>query len=597
MKTHPISIAQAAQAAWSFSKFGLSDKEEAEIVAAQLRRVALVIPVAIPLVLTAIALVVLAIIEINAAAPDIWLLGSWLSAGAICCISGLFVYSTIKNATVTDGRRQLSSDVRVLWIGWTLIALSLGGAALFTALAGPQGIAGMALASVKVPVITVLIAGAAFLLCPVPLLSLTVIVLLGIPCLLIAASTLGIGEYAVTACLVGLITFSSLSFLAFRYFLEMQLTIIAGKRQSEDISLLLGDFEAQASDWLWETDTEGKLTYVPDRMSVASRGTAKHMAKLIDFFELPWQPQLHDMLQQRKPFRGMELPLEIEGKRRWWSISGTPLLEGGWRGVASDVTVNHAQLAALEASKEDVERALEVKDRFISRISHELRTPLNAIIGFSQLIESGSLGEVDNPQILDYLGDIRKSGEHLSLEFEKLIEFSDYAAKRRAPALSHLDLADVLDTAAATKQMFANANAVAMQVRCEEGLTVRANRELLCNAIGHLIDNAVRFSAAGGFVEIEGRSAEESIDIVVTDHGIGMSADELERAREPFAQADDGWDRRYSGLGLGLTLAEAQLALLGGRLRLDSSPGKGSSAHISLPRKRARRARGQMQTA
>jgi len=77
MKTHPISIAQAAQAAWSFSKFGLSDKEEAEIVAAQLRRVALVIPVAIPLVLTAIALVVLAIIEINAAAPDIWLLGSW----------------------------------------------------------------------------------------------------------------------------------------------------------------------------------------------------------------------------------------------------------------------------------------------------------------------------------------------------------------------------------------------------------------------------------------------------------------------------------------------------------------------------------------
>jgi signal transduction histidine kinase len=222
-------------------------------------------------------------------------------------------------------------------------------------------------------------------------------------------------------------------------------------------------------------------------------------------------------------------------------------------------------------------------------MSHELRTPLNAIIGFSEVIISKTLGPL-GPEVYDgYVRDINASGVHLLEIINDILDLSKAEA-------GHLELVedwvDVDAAIAASVRLLrprAEQAGVALDVEVQLDLPLlygdeRKLKQILIN----LLSNAVKFTPQGGSVRVEaGPDLAGGLFIRVVDTGIGMAAEEIPKALEPFRQIDNRLARKYDGTGLGLPLTAAMLRLHGGALTIESVPGAGTTATASFPRERA----------
>ena len=225
------------------------------------------------------------------------------------------------------------------------------------------------------------------------------------------------------------------------------------------------------------------------------------------------------------------------------------------------------------------------KSRFFAQVTHELRTPLNAILGFSETIRQEMFGPVANSRYLEYAGLIHDAGAHLlSLINDLLDEARIEAGKMEiapirvsAPALarSALDLVELLaegrDIALATTGLSS----------CPDvNVDLRAMKQVLVN----LLSNAIKYTLPGGRIDVRFVSrADGGVAIEVTDTGIGMSADDLRIAFEPFGRAGGVEARRQQGTGIGLSLARALVRLHGGDLTLASRLDSGTTATVILP--------------
>jgi two-component system cell cycle sensor histidine kinase PleC len=224
----------------------------------------------------------------------------------------------------------------------------------------------------------------------------------------------------------------------------------------------------------------------------------------------------------------------------------------------------------------------------MANMSHELRTPLNAIIGFSEVMENEGLGPLA-PRYRSYAGDIRASGYHLLalvndvLDLEKAL--SGRAALMEAPLELHQEvLRPSLRLAADT----AARHGVTIDLRSAGAeVCVNADARKLVQIVTNLLTNAAKYSEAGSRVELRPAIAESGeVQILVRDQGIGMTEDETARALEPFTQVGDRRDRHQGGTGLGLPLAVELTRRHGGRLEIDSTPGRGTTVTVTLPPER-----------
>ena len=244
------------------------------------------------------------------------------------------------------------------------------------------------------------------------------------------------------------------------------------------------------------------------------------------------------------------------------------------------------QLAAAADAASRVDALSRTKSRFFAQVTHELRTPLNAILGFSETIRQEIFGPVTNTRYLEYAGLIHDAGEHLlSLINDLLDEARIEAGKMEiapirvaAPALarSALDLVEMLadsrDIAIATTGLSA----------CPDlNVDPRAMKQVLVN----LLSNAIKYTPPGGHIDIGFASRSDGgVAIAIADTGIGMSAEDLRVAFEPFGRAGDIEERRrQQGTGLGLSLARALVRLHGGDLTLASELDRGTTATVILP--------------
>lgn len=244
--------------------------------------------------------------------------------------------------------------------------------------------------------------------------------------------------------------------------------------------------------------------------------------------------------------------------------------------------------ANLLAAKNMAEEANRAKNRFLTTMSHELRTPLNAIIGFSQMLADnpyGNLNEKQNRQSRRIL----ESGRRLLDLINEVLDITQIEAGRIKPQQMPMDLPRVLAESldAANSSQPDKGLRFSLEVEPEaDGLSLVSDERLLKQVLGNLLSNAVKFTPEGGRVELSlglaagGREAE----IRVKDSGIGIAAEDQGRIFEQFVQVDSSLSRRYEGSGLGLTLTQGLVRLLGGDIQVESEGANlGSAFIIRLP--------------
>lgn len=231
--------------------------------------------------------------------------------------------------------------------------------------------------------------------------------------------------------------------------------------------------------------------------------------------------------------------------------------------------------AELERARDEAQAASRAKSDFLANMTHEVRTPLNGILGMLQLLETTSL-DADQG---DYLSVALQSAGKLSGQLDNVLEFARLDAAGGAECVP-FPPTDLLNTLQAQYAPAARAKGLALETRAEPGLPelVNSDPQALRQALGHLLDNAIKFTEAGGVRLValsDSASGQEMLTFRVEDSGIGIQEHMKRRIFAAFVQGDATTTRRYGGAGLGLAIAAKLAARLGGGIRVQDRPGGG----------------------
>jgi two-component system cell cycle sensor histidine kinase PleC len=244
----------------------------------------------------------------------------------------------------------------------------------------------------------------------------------------------------------------------------------------------------------------------------------------------------------------------------------------------------HSELA-MQSARIESDMANRAKSAFLATMSHELRTPLNAIIGFSDLIRHMKADPAAVEAGKDYAVHISNAGKHLLEVVSDILDISKIESGTFALNLEPANIADILESAVAMMSERITAKQQRLQVRIPKDLpdlTVDARRirQILIN----LLANAHKFTAERGqILVIAQRIRDGSVTIAVADTGCGMDAEQLKIAMTPFGQVQSHFTRTQEGTGLGLPIARGLARQHGGELTLESEPGAGTTAVLTLP--------------
>jgi signal transduction histidine kinase len=224
-----------------------------------------------------------------------------------------------------------------------------------------------------------------------------------------------------------------------------------------------------------------------------------------------------------------------------------------------------------------------LKLNFISNVSHELRTPMQFLIGYLDLFADGSLGPV-NAEQASALSSLQGATRQLKGLIENLLQFSSAAAGDLPLDMSPLTLDLPVKTAVTVSRPKAKARAIELKKLVAAQLPqVIADNDKITWVVEQLLDNAIKFTPAGGLIKIEAAPAQQNVMVKVTDTGIGIPDNRLDEIFEPFHQLDGSSTRHYGGTGLGLALARSIVDAHGSTIKVESYVGQGSTFSFTLP--------------
>src|SRR5580658_779117 len=265
--------------------------------------------------------------------------------------------------------------------------------------------------------------------------------------------------------------------------------------------------------------------------------------------------------------------------------NGSGALEG-YVWLAQDMTELKRVQGELVRAKDAAEEANRAKSAFLANMSHELRTPLNAVIGYSEMLQemADDRGQRD---LLTDLGKIRWAGKHLLGLINDVLDFSKIEAGKLELSIESLEVALAIDDAVSTIRPLAEKSGNRLEVVCAEPLgAMLADETRVRQVLVNLLSNACKFTE-NGLIRLEARRARRKgadwVEFRVTDTGIGMSPDQLDKLYRPFMQADASTTRKYGGTGLGLAISREFCQMMGGSLIAESELGKGSAFTVRLP--------------
>lgn len=246
------------------------------------------------------------------------------------------------------------------------------------------------------------------------------------------------------------------------------------------------------------------------------------------------------------------------------------------RSGAIEHDLRQARVAADVASR--------TKDSLFHLLGHELRTPLNVLVGFSDILEHDLADKLSEEQCR-HMRDMKAAAEDLNEIVGNVLTYSrlfggDHALKREP-----VNVGELFDNAVCRLKLKCTAKNVQLVVRqLPHPVSVRGDTRWLSDALTRLVDNAIKFSSAGGTVDLMPMLQEDgSLALTVRDNGPGMDLRKLDEYLQPFFQADMTFARQAEGLGMGLPIAKKIIELHGGKLIFRSAPGQGTVAALWLP--------------
>ena len=252
-------------------------------------------------------------------------------------------------------------------------------------------------------------------------------------------------------------------------------------------------------------------------------------------------------------------------------------------GVVEDIT-EHLRLEEAERAREAAEASNRAKSEFLSRMSHELRTPLNAMLGFAQLLELDARQPLTNSQ-RPWVTQIQHAGWHLLEMINDVLDLSRIESGNLRLQVETLKLAALLEATVVMLEGDARRRAITVKRDMPPGaLTLLGDATRVKQILINLLSNAVKYNVDGGEVRIAARAVgNDSVEIVVSDTGLGMTPEQLAELFQPFNRL--GREREaQEGTGIGLVISQRLAELMGGSLQARSEAGRGSAFTLTLPR-------------
>jgi signal transduction histidine kinase/CheY-like chemotaxis protein len=244
--------------------------------------------------------------------------------------------------------------------------------------------------------------------------------------------------------------------------------------------------------------------------------------------------------------------------------------------------LDRARLYEVEQrARAEAEATSRSKDEFLSTVSHELRTPLNAILGWASMLRSGSLDTRGAARAIHVIYDNAQRQRQL---IDDLLDISRMMTGRTALELQELDLGHVITSAVESVMPQAEAKGLRLRFARRAAVRLVADARRLEQIFLNLLANAVKFTPAGGQIEVTVTTSDHVAEIRVTDTGVGIEPAFLPYVFDPFRQADSQSTRSHGGLGLGLSIAKRLVDAHEGNIRAESEgPGKGTAFIVTLP--------------
>ncbi len=265
----------------------------------------------------------------------------------------------------------------------------------------------------------------------------------------------------------------------------------------------------------------------------------------------------------------------------------TPTLQGGFVTTYTDITERKARENELTAAKAAAERTSEVRSLFLAKMSHELRTPFNAIIGFAEIIADKAFGH--DRQAIDvyasYAAEIRHSGQHMLDLVNNILDLSKIEAGRMTVMIDRFDLRQTLQSSLSMMRELSRTQGVTISLAIPQPLPeTRADERAVKQIITNLLSNALKFTPENGCISLMASPTPcGGFEIAVSDTGVGIPSDQIDRVLLPFEQIDNRYSRTTGGTGLGLSLVKGLVELHGGSLRIESTLGCGTTVTAIFP--------------
>tara|TARA_R110002012_G_scaffold101008_3_gene239857 strand:- start:995 stop:2899 length:1905 start_codon:yes stop_codon:yes gene_type:complete len=357
------------------------------------------------------------------------------------------------------------------------------------------------------------------------------------------------------------------------------------------------DFAEISSDWFWETDRSGGISYISasftktlNKRSSEIYGRTLAETTSEDTRSSKWQG-FDEIISQRRQFRDFRFDIVSQPDvRKTVSINGRPFYDEsgtfiGYRGTGADVTNERLIAEARNEALQKAEHANRTKSEFLATMSHEFRTPLNAIIGFSSLLGMPKTRSMAVERLEDYSGAIQESGQHMLELVNDILDISAIEAGKRTMSPEEISIGDVFTHCISQVEGRARDKTITLEATVNMASDTmftdeRSIRQILLN----LLSNAVKFTAAGGAIRCIAEEQGSDILFRVEDNGVGISKARLPTIAEPFSHSEIHPHVTKEGTGLGLSIVRSLTEFLGGSFLIESELGVGTCVTITLPR-------------
>ena len=271
---------------------------------------------------------------------------------------------------------------------------------------------------------------------------------------------------------------------------------------------------------------------------------------------------------------GTIIPVEISAK----------LIKQGDEEVLLAIIRDNTERKKLELdlilAKDKAEEMDRLKTTFLSNMSHELNTPMSGIIGFSELL----LSEMDNKNHREMAAIIHRSSKRLNETLTSILDLSKIESQKLDLKSSSIDLVTMLQECKYAFSDAVNKKSLKFSVSFEHNkVFINSDSNIVYKVLCNIIDNSVKYTKEGEINVTLSETSENAI-IKVTDTGIGIAEENLNQIFEPFRQGSEGLNRKFEGMGIGLTITRKYVELLGGKLNIESEHGSGTNIEIVLPK-------------